>query len=88
MSDAASAGVRGHTGGRGKSVRGTVEAVVKRLRDETTRVGETAETTLTGLARELGFVTRTEFDELELRLAQLEHRLRLLEHPVPPEPPR
>ena len=31
------------------------------------------------LARELGLVTRDEWDELELRVAQLEHRLRLLE---------
>ena len=29
------------------------------------------------LARELGLVTRDEWDELELRVAQLEHRLRL-----------
>jgi polyhydroxyalkanoate synthesis regulator phasin len=69
-------------------MRGTVEAVVKRLRDETSRVGETAESTIAGLARDLGFVTRTEFDEVELRLAQLEHRLRLLEHPAPPETPK
>jgi BMFP domain-containing protein YqiC len=33
------------------------------------------------LARELGLVTRHEWDELELRVAQLEHRLRLLEGP-------
>ena len=31
------------------------------------------------LARELGLVTREEWEELELRVAQLEHRLRLLE---------
>jgi BMFP domain-containing protein YqiC len=31
------------------------------------------------IARELGLVTRDEWDELELRVAQLEHRLRLLE---------
>ena len=69
-------------------MRGTVEAVVKRLRDDASRMGETAETTIAGLARDLGFVTRSEFEELELRLAQLEHRLRLLEHPPPPETPQ
>ena len=69
-------------------MRGTVEALVKRLRDEADRVGESAETTVVGLARELGLVTRSEMEELELRLAQLEHRLRLLEHPAPLEPPR
>jgi polyhydroxyalkanoate synthesis regulator phasin len=31
------------------------------------------------LAHELGLVTRADWDELELRVAQLEHRLRLLE---------
>jgi hypothetical protein len=32
------------------------------------------------LARELGLVTRDELDTLQLRLAQLEHRLKLLEN--------
>ena len=32
------------------------------------------------LARELGLATREELDTLELRLAQLEHRLKLLEN--------
>ncbi|MGE5690519.1 MAG: hypothetical protein ACM33B_08175 [Pseudomonadota bacterium] len=32
-----------------------------------------------GVFRELGLVTREELEELELRLAQLEHRVRLLE---------
>jgi hypothetical protein len=34
---------------------------------------------LSGLFRELGLVTRDEWEELDLRVAQLEHRLRLLE---------
>jgi BMFP domain-containing protein YqiC len=38
----------------------------------------------------VGLVTREELDELELRVAQLEHRLRLVEDkpqlaPVPPQ---
>jgi polyhydroxyalkanoate synthesis regulator phasin len=32
-----------------------------------------------GVYRELGVVPRTDYEELELRLAQLEHRVRLLE---------
>jgi BMFP domain-containing protein YqiC len=32
-----------------------------------------------GLFERLGLVTREEFEELELRVAQLEHRLRLVE---------
>jgi BMFP domain-containing protein YqiC len=43
------------------------------------RVGEGGQDALRSLARELGLVTREEYDELELRVAQLEHRLRLLE---------
>jgi polyhydroxyalkanoate synthesis regulator phasin len=66
---------------------GTLEALAKRLKEETSRVGETAETGLSQIARELGLATRAEVDEIELRLAQLEHRLRLLEHPHPPPPP-
>jgi len=36
------------------------------------------------LLRELGFVTQSEFEELELRVAQLEHRIRLLERTTAP----
>ena len=41
---------------------------------------------LRGITDELNLVTRDELDELELRVAQLEHRLRLLEGPrdLPP----
>jgi len=42
-------------------------------------VRERAGDTVEKLGRDLGLVSRTEFEELELRLAQLEHRLRLLE---------
>jgi BMFP domain-containing protein YqiC len=37
--------------------------------------------------REVGLVTREELDEVELKLAQLEHRLRLLENGRQPSPP-
>jgi polyhydroxyalkanoate synthesis regulator phasin len=69
--------------GRGKisrdDARELVDEVVGRWRGEALRAGERASSTLSGLFRELGLVTRREYDELELRLAQLEHRLRLLE---------
>jgi BMFP domain-containing protein YqiC len=41
---------------------------------------------LRSLVAELDLVTRDELDALELRVAQLEHRLRLLERPhdLPP----
>jgi polyhydroxyalkanoate synthesis regulator phasin len=50
-----------------------------RWRGERVRVGEGTRHRVQELARELGLVTREEWDELELRVAQLEHRLRLLE---------
>ena len=54
-----------------------------RWRGETIRLSERASATFAGVFRELGLVTRDEWDELELRVAQLEHRLRLLERDAP-----
>jgi polyhydroxyalkanoate synthesis regulator phasin len=56
-----------------------VDEVVGRWRGDAVRMTERASSTLVTLFRELGLVTRREYDELELRLAQLEHRLRLVE---------
>ena len=39
------------------------------------------------LVDELGLVTRDDYEELELRVAQLEHRLRLLEGQAPGDLP-
>ncbi|HYY32254.1 MAG TPA: hypothetical protein VE693_01545 [Gaiellaceae bacterium] len=64
-----------------------VDEALGRWRGDAMRVGERASTTLSSFFRELGLVTRREYEELELRLAQLEHRLRLVEgRPVPPPP--
>jgi len=60
-----------------------------RLRGSRTRLSEQALGALRALASELDLVTRDEFDELELRVAQLEHRLRLVEDApaaLPPAP--
>ena len=62
--------------GRGKVSRGAAHNVELHA---SARVGERAGSTLSGLFREVGLVTRREYEELELRLAQLEHRLRLVE---------
>jgi hypothetical protein len=51
-----------------------------RWRGDAIRVGEGTRRRIQELAREVGLVTRDEWDELELRVAQLEHRLRLLEN--------
>ena len=50
-----------------------------RWRGDAPRLAERTKRRMQELARELGLVTRDEWDELELRVAQLEHRLRLLE---------
>ena len=57
--------------------RSLIEELVGRWRSESVRLGERAGAGLAGVFRELGLVTRDEFEELELRVAQLEHRLRL-----------
>lgn len=41
---------------------------------------------LQGAMREVGVVTRPELEDVLLRLAELEHRIRLLERPVPQPP--
>ena len=58
--------------------RSVVEDVAARWRADTRRFGGSGSSAQRAL-RELGLVTRGELEELELRLAQLEHRLRLLE---------
>ena len=50
-----------------------------RVRGSRERFSESALTALHRIADELNLVTRDELDELELRVAQLEHRLKLLE---------
>jgi len=50
-----------------------------RLRGSQTRLSEQALGALRSLIDQLNLVTRDDLDELELRVAQLEHRLRLLE---------
>ena len=57
-----------------------------RARDGKEKLSEQAIAALRSLVDELGLVKRDELEELELRVAQLEHRLRLLEGPrdLPP----
>ncbi len=68
-------------GMRRDEARQVLEEAVTRWRGDAARFGERAGESLAGLARQVGLVTREEMDELELRVAQLEHRLRLLERP-------
>jgi polyhydroxyalkanoate synthesis regulator phasin len=57
-----------------------------RVRGSRARVGEQTMSLLRSLVEDLNLVTRDDLDELELRVAQLEHRLALLEapHDAPP----
>ena len=50
-----------------------------RVRGSRAKLSEQALGALRNLSDELNLVTRDEVDEIELRVAQLEHRLRLLE---------
>jgi polyhydroxyalkanoate synthesis regulator phasin len=71
--------------GSGRLLLDTVEELLaelpSRVRGSRERLSENALSALRGIADELNLVTRDELDELELRVAQLEHRLRLLERP-------
>ena len=60
--------------------RSLLDDVTSRGRGAAGRVGEGTRRRVHDVARELGLVTRDEWDELELRVAQIEHRLRLLEY--------
>jgi polyhydroxyalkanoate synthesis regulator phasin len=62
-----------------EEVRAWIDDATSRWRGDAARLGERASATLHGALHELGLVTRDEWDELELRVAQLEHRVRLLE---------
>jgi polyhydroxyalkanoate synthesis regulator phasin len=64
---------------RKEEARELIDDATARWRGEAGRVGERASAALENLFAELGLVTRDDYEELELRVAQLEHRLRLLE---------
>ena len=65
------------------ALRQLVEELAAQLRAGVEKLGDLPQETGDRLARELGLVTHEEFQSLELRLAQLEHRLKLLEKPQP-----
>jgi len=66
-------------GPRLDELRSLLDELSARWRGDAVRVGEGTRQRLRDLFRELGLVTRDDWDELELRVSQLEHRLRLLE---------
>jgi SecD/SecF fusion protein len=66
-------------GPRMDEARSFLDEATSRWRGDALRVSEGTRHRLRDLFHELGLVTREDWDELELRVAQLEHRLRLLE---------
>jgi polyhydroxyalkanoate synthesis regulator phasin len=62
-----------------EEARATISELTTRWRGDSVRWSERAGAGFSGVFREFGLVTRDEWDELELRVAQLEHRLRLVE---------
>ncbi len=60
-------------------MRAALEDVLNSWRRELRRVGESSGSAASRLGSELGIASREAVDELELRVAQLEHRLKLLE---------
>jgi polyhydroxyalkanoate synthesis regulator phasin len=76
-------------GMRREEARELIEQTTRRWRGEAVRASERAGAGLEGLFKQLGLVPRSDLEELELRVAQLEHRLRLVEDPKEsPPPPR
>jgi hypothetical protein len=67
------------SGGGSFALRQLIEELGAQLRAGAEKLGDLPQETGDRLARELGLVTREEWESLELRLAQVEHRLRLLE---------
>jgi polyhydroxyalkanoate synthesis regulator phasin len=66
---------------RRDEARALIEDLSSRWRGDATRLGERAGAAMDTLFRELGVATKDDLEELELRIAQLEHRLSLLEEP-------
>ena len=76
--------------GRGElrrdEVRQTIDEAMMRWRGDATRLTERAGQSLHSVFDQLGLVSREGYEELELRVAQLEHRLRLVETRLEPPP--
>jgi polyhydroxyalkanoate synthesis regulator phasin len=76
-------------GMRRDEARELIEQTTHRWRGEALKFSERAGVGLEGVFKQVGLVSRADFEELELRVAQLEHRLRLVEGDPksPPAPP-
>jgi polyhydroxyalkanoate synthesis regulator phasin len=66
-------------GPRLDELRSLLDEATSRWRGDAIRVGEGTKQRLNSLFYEVGLITRDDWDELDLRVAQLEHRLKLVE---------
>ena len=66
-------------GPRIDELRALLDELAFRWRGDAMRVGEGTRHRLNTVFYELGLITRDDWDDLDLRVAQLEHRLRLVE---------
>ena len=74
-------------GMRRDEARELIEQTAHRWRGEALRLSERAGAGLEGFFQQLGLVSRSELEDVELRVAQLEHRLRLVEGDSASAPP-
>ena len=65
------------------AARDAFDELSHRWRGDAKRLGVRGGATIESVLQDVGLVSRREYEELELRVAQLEHRLRLLEPPRP-----
>lgn len=63
----------------GEDGREMVDRLVTRSRDEARSALKKADSSLQGAYRDLGLITKREVEDLDFRLRQIEHRVRLLE---------
>jgi polyhydroxyalkanoate synthesis regulator phasin len=60
-------------------LRSLVDDATARWRGDAVRLGEETRQRVNSVFYEVGLITREDWDELDLRVAQLEHRVRLIE---------
>jgi polyhydroxyalkanoate synthesis regulator phasin len=68
-------------GNQAFALRQLVDELAEQLRSGVEKLTDLPQDTGEKIARELGLVRREDLESVELRLAQLEHRLKLLEKP-------
>ena len=60
-------------------LRSILDETTSRWRGDAVRLGEETRQRVNSVFYELGLITREDWDDLDLRVAQLEHRVRLIE---------